>query len=34
MKHSNDTYFKINKLVGVKDLTHKDTKYGKQWNVN
>lgn len=28
MKHNNDTYFKINKLVGIKDSNPKDTKGG------
>lgn len=34
MKHNNDTYFKINKLVGIKDSNPKDTKCGEQWNVS
>ena len=34
MKHNNDTYFKIDKLVGIKDSNPKDTKYGEQWNVS
>lgn len=34
MKHNNDTYFKTNKLVGIKDSNPKDIKCGEQWNVS